>query len=344
MLSDRWNMGFGQGYAVYQEDEARGHDTVSTGGVTDRAIAELAALSRANEPFLLFVHYFDPHFEYRGHDDVDFAGEASERLDGQENIVALREKLDSLDAGDFAFLRDRYDEEIRHTDAGIGRLLEALRESGHDADTVVALTSDHGEELGEKGWIGHTRTLYEFVLRVPLIVRVPSDPGGRVIDTPVSLVSLTPSLLDLVGVSFASDSFHGRSFAAAVQDGESVDRTQEVFAEIDFPLQDPRISPVRLRKRALIGERYKLILDDEAASVALYDLASDPEERRDLSAVRPELRERMLAALHAQAGAAREGGPPAEAVPLTREELEVLEKLGYVETAPRSTVSPDPRP
>ena len=344
MLSDRWNMGYGQGYEVYAEDEARGHDTVSTGGVTDRAIAQLAALSRGNEPFLLFVHYFDPHFAYLGHDEVDFAGQTSERLDGRENIVALREKLDTLDAKDFAFLRDRYDEEIRHTDAGIGRLLDALRESGHEANTVVALTSDHGEELGEKGWVGHTRTLYEFVLRVPLIVRVPSDPGGRVIATPVSLVSLTPSLLDLVGVPVASDSFHGRSFAAAVRDVRPLDRAQEVFAEIDFPLQDPRISPVRLQKRAVIGERYKLIVDDEAETVALYDLAADPEERRDISAGRPEVREQMLATLRERVEAAREGGPPAETVPLTREELEVLEKLGYVETAPEGAVSPDPRP
>ncbi|MFT5686207.1 MAG: arylsulfatase A-like enzyme, partial [Myxococcota bacterium] len=93
-------------------------------------------------------------------------------------------------------LRDRYDEEIRFTDANISTLLDALTPE----QTVIALTADHGEEFLERGWLGHTRTLYDELVSVPLIFRAPGGIAGRVVEGPVSLTALGPTLLELAGL------------------------------------------------------------------------------------------------------------------------------------------------
>jgi arylsulfatase A-like enzyme len=137
----------------------------------------------------------------------------------------------------------------------------------------------------------------------------------------------------LLGVDPTGAKFHGRSFANLVHGTESpaAKPPTNVFIEVDFPLQDPRISPVRLLKRAWVGPRYKLIVDDDRDRVELYDVVADPGEQRDLAGEQIELRERMLAELREQIELAHSGGPPAEAIEMSDAELEVLRKLGYVE-------------
>jgi len=354
MLSNQWQMGFGQGYDTYIESEARGHRHISTEHVTDQAIEILEDLAGGSDPFLLFVHYFDPHFDYLDHPETTFAAPRSESLVGDENIVELRERIPSLHEGDFQFLRDRYDEEIRHTDTGIGRLLRALGRLELESDTVVVFASDHGEQFGERGWIGHTPTLHEMVVHVPLIIRVPGAANpGRSVEQPVSLVALTPTLLALLDVEPVEPAFQARSFARLLTDDaqstptiapgkegkqagepsepEAGPEAGDVFIEIDFPLQDPRISPVRLLRRALVGPRFKLIADDATGSLELYDLRDDPHETHNLATERPALRDRMLAELRKRIAASREQSVAPEAVDLSDRDLDVLRKLGYVE-------------
>ena len=143
-------LGFGQGFDSYLESESRGHDHVSTNGVTNQAIERLEKMAVDGRPFLLFVHYFDPHYNYLRHPEYGFAAEAGGRLTGTENINQLRRMLDSLTHEEIGFLLDLYDEEIRFTDAGIGRLLSRFRELGLYDDTLIILTSDHGEEFLER--------------------------------------------------------------------------------------------------------------------------------------------------------------------------------------------------
>jgi arylsulfatase A-like enzyme len=209
--------GFAQGFDRYLESEAGGHDHVSTPGVTEQALAELADLAAGDAPFFLFVHYFDPHYNYKRHPGVGFAAERAGRLDGSQPLVSLRRWGEDLSDAELGFLRDLYDEEIRFTDAGIGRLLEGLERSGRGGNTYVVATADHGEAFLEHGWLGHTRSLYDVLLRVPLLVRGPGlDP--RVVEEPVSLVGLLPTVLDLLGVE-PPQGLHGVSLAPALRGG-----------------------------------------------------------------------------------------------------------------------------
>jgi arylsulfatase A-like enzyme len=331
LIASPLESGFAQGYDIYQAGEARGHDHVSTRGVTDQAIRILERFAEGGQRFLLFVNYFDPHFNYRHHREIGFAPPRVGRLDGRQDIGELREMPDDLSDEELRFLRDLYDEEIRLTDAGIARLLARLEELGLAEQTLVVLTADHGEEFKERGWLGHTRSLYEELMRVPLVIRTPGLWGTpRVVETPVSLVSLTPTVLDLLGIGIEGFDFQGPSLAPSVL-GRRGTEPGALITEVDYVLPgDPR-SKKRAFKKAIIDGRFKLIRDDESQRIELYDLEADPAERTNLAEERPELRERLLRELEVRLEQAARGGVTAPERQLEEQEIEALRELGYVD-------------
>src|SRR5690606_31495038 len=110
---------------------------------------------------------------------------------------------------------DRYDAEIAFVDLQVGRILDQLRAAGLDGSTIVVVTADHGEELGEHGQRYHGRSLYNQGTRIPLVIH---DPGAapHVVDTPVSLADVMPTVLDLVGLAGPAG-MNGVSHAGAVR-------------------------------------------------------------------------------------------------------------------------------
>jgi choline-sulfatase len=324
--------GFDQGFDFFDAEEAKGHSHVSTVGVTKRALALLARLCEQKRPFFLFVHYFDPHYEYRRHREVPFASESAGRLRGGEDIHDLRAMGPSLSAEEVAFLEDVYDEEIRFTDAGIGELLDALEALGLDDDTLLVVTADHGEEFFGRGWLGHTRTLYEEVIRVPLIVRVPGGERGRVVSAPVSLVSLAPTILDYVGVEAPDAGFQGPSLRPLIDGSSEVD-LPPVRSEVRFIVLNPEnvLAEKTAFKHALIDGRYKLIKDFSGQSYELYDLEQDPGERENLASSRPELLQEMIATLSRTQDVEAASSAGDEDAALDPDEAERLQKLGYVD-------------
>jgi len=322
---------YDQGFEVFDDSEARGHNHVSTPGVTARARELLAGWAGQERPFFLFVHYFDPHYSYRHHDGPDFAAERVGRLDGSQSIKTLRQMAEGLGADEQSFLIDLYDEEIAFTDAGIGLLLADLETLGLDDETVVAVTADHGEEFLERGWIGHVRTLYDELVHVPLIVRVAGGSAGRTVSEPVSLVSLAPTLLELAGLDAAPEQFQAPSLAPTVRAG--IDPApQALLLAVDFDPIQASSEVKRTSKQGLVADGWKIVKDSLAGTLELFDLSRDPRESHDRSAEEPErLRsmrnqlERMLADL------GRDSLPQDGAgLTLDAEGLEQLRALGYV--------------
>ena len=342
--------GFAQGFEIYREGNARGVKHVSTPGVTRKATDLLDRFSAGERPFFLFVHYFDPHYTYTGHSEIGFAAAGGGRLTGDESIGELRSMLADLSDDELDFLRDRYDEEIRFTDGGIEQLLSHARKLGLESDTLIVLTSDHGEEFRERGWLGHTRSLYDELLRVPWIFRLPDrldrldrpdrpdrldgrdlSAGGRVLSEPVSLVSLTPTILELLGIDPEGFGFQGRSLASHIV-GESDPEPAVIFAEVDYRPGDREL-PIKLtHKKAVIVDRFKLIRDDETGRVEVYDLEADPAEREDLSATRPQLVERLLSVLRSTLEHTAKGAVEGGVRKLSEEEVEQLRSLGYLDS------------
>jgi arylsulfatase A-like enzyme len=319
--------GFDRGFEVFHEDEALGHDHVSTAGVTRRARELLETFAVDGRPFFLFVHYFDPHYDFRPHPEYGFESPGPGRLDGTEDIWKLREMLPGLTAAEIGHLVNLYHEEIRFTDSGIASLRKSLDELGFRESTLVVLTSDHGEEFRDRDWLGHTTTLYEELTHVPLVIDRPSAPDrGRVVSEPVSLVSISPTILDLLGLDSSNRGYQSASFAALLDPGGEAPPPSPIFAEVDVQARRKRT-----HKKAITEGRYKLIRDDRTRRLELYDLAADAGERVDLARDRPELVREMEARLEGVLElVARDPLPAAEKA--IEGELEALHSLGYVES------------
>ena len=308
------SVGFRQGFEHWNEEHARDHLYVSSEQVTDAAIAILDDLKNEPEPWFLFVHYFDPHYAYIDHGDYDDAPTATALVTGEESMRSLKEKAPRMTPRDLAVLIGRYDEEIRLTDAGIGRLLERLEESGAANSTVTLFTSDHGEEFGERDAIGHS-TLYDEVIRVPLLLSVPGGLEARQIDDPVSLVSVAPTLLELADISFDPARFDAGSLAPWTEADPPPMDTAPIFSEI-------------FKKHSVTQGRFKLMRDEETGEVALYDLDRDPRETRDLSGTKPRAYERLTRLLLERRKTRRAPAATYETDPAMREQLR---ELGYTD-------------
>jgi arylsulfatase A-like enzyme len=331
LIGPRFN--YDQGFDTFIDDEANAdnmHGHVSSEALSRQASEVLNDLSSKAKPFFLFVHYFDPHYDYQRHPEYGYASESAGRLDGKQTIEHLRE-LSDMTSEESRFLKSLYDEEIRYTDQGIGMLLDELRRLELYDHTIVAITADHGEEFLDHGWLGHTRTLYEELIRVPLIIRAPGiERPAREVESPVSLVSLASSLLDLAGVNPAGIGSHGASFAPMMR-ADGPRPSTIIFSEASFDSSMPADLGKKTNKKSIIWERYKLVRDESSGELELYDLKKDPEERTDLSETSESLLQSLLPMLDERILASRPSeSADTEDVELTEDELDRLRDLGYV--------------
>jgi arylsulfatase len=210
--------GFAQGFATWDDTSGRAAEAE---GVVAPAIAWLETAPR---PFFLWVHLVDPHHPYDPpelgpwEDPSDARAAALRRtwtsLSFAEQTARMQavERASDLDPATRAFFVDRYDTEIRHADAGVGRLLAALEERGATrANTWIAVTADHGEEFLDHGRLLHSHTLYDELLHVPLILRGPATPAGLRVAEQIPSIDLAATLLAAAGQPI--DDLDARSLA-----------------------------------------------------------------------------------------------------------------------------------
>ncbi len=277
-------LGYAQGFDSYETIPFKGnvHNVVSSEKVTNMAIQWMKNQNRDQKnPFLLFVHYFDPHNNYHQHPDFDRTSWYNGPLKSGMDIRELRNKIPEMTPDDIRFLKGLYDEEIGFTDRNIGRLLSTLDELEIADDTIVVLTADHGEEFLDHGAIGHSRTLYDELIHVPLIVKIPGQSKPQKIKEPVSTMDLLPTLLDLF--SFKGDSkLQGVSLRAALTAGVG-QGGRDIYSEVDF-----RSSAIKAYKIGLIQDNFKVVLDKTDSSLELFNLSSDPKEQKNLNTIETE--------------------------------------------------------
>jgi arylsulfatase A-like enzyme len=324
--------GFSRGFDTYDDSNALGHDAVTSESVTGLAVDWLA---EAPGPFFLFLHYFDAHYNYMDHGELTRTADYGGSLQPGEHITAIRQKLNQITPDDVRFLRGLYSGEIRWLDMWIHRLFRAIEERGQDRDLAVLFTADHGEEFLEHGWLGHTRNLRQVLLDVPFVLAGPGvEPGLR--RESAMLVDARPTLLRLAGQ--APEDGPGAALGA----GPPPDR--DLYAEVTYDAKEFMDSPQRYRLREVKGinktadmrslrhGRWKIVQDRLAESWHLYDLESDPGERRDVAGEQPEelarLRKRLEETTAALPGEAAGQG---EEVIVSKESVEKLRALGYVE-------------
>ncbi len=302
--------GFGQGFDRFDD----GGD-----GIDSRARALRKMLGEASEgPIFAFLHTYEIHSPYLPPPPYgDLFGQHDSDLEPtSEALRALQNDASDLDREDFAFLKAQYDGGIRFTDDRLRELFAELDATGFLDHALVVITSDHGEEFGEHGGLLHRDTLYEELLRVPLIFWGSALTTRGIDRRLVTTIDVAPTLLRAVGME-PDPRMVGRDLLAAEQ-------APIEFAQIYAQYADRRLS-VRT-------ERWKLIESPAEGLVELYDLENDPGETTNVALEQRRLVRRLRQRLAEwKAGCppilSSEGGP----APLTKEELERLKALGYVD-------------
>jgi arylsulfatase A-like enzyme len=326
LLSSR--LGFGRGFDTYAEPRSFSQAGSSSGRTTDMAM-QLIQQAPADRPFFLFLHYFDPHYEYELHPDHQYIEGYQGRVMNGHPILELWPILKELDPEDLRYLMSLYDSEIAHTDEHIGRLLTKLRELDLYEDALIVFTADHGEEFMERGWVGHSISLHREQLWVPLVIK---PPGGqsREVERRVSLVDVVPTLYQALGIELPA----GLAGQPLPLDGQSTSVTPPIYSET-FNRQEMRPNaPARLALRSVVLGDLKLIANEVTDRVELFDLSIDPEERFNLAGDRPEETTRLRALLlqwveHMERKRGAGAAPPAHDL-LTPEQRQQLEALGYL--------------
>jgi len=285
--------------------------------IVDRALDWID--DRGSARFFVSIHILDPHMPYdapapaRGRFTVGLTPTPGLPLANTRKMWGLAAQLSSQDR---AYVSATYDEEVAFVDLHLTRLLEQLEARGILDRALVLLTSDHGEELFDRGGFEHGHSLYQELLHVPLVVWGPSLRPAR-IATPVSLVDLLPTLLDALDLP-QPDDLDGVSLWPAVRTGAEPPH-RDLFAQ--STLYGPR-------RRAVIAWPYKLIVDPESGWRQLFDLSLDPEEKRDLAPARVGLAEELAEVITRRFSAPAPA--PREAVELDPQTFEELRALGYL--------------
>lgn len=310
----RARFGFAQGFDEFQD--RRGRNAFQLNRQMEAWLE-----TSPGEPFFAYVHYLDLHWPFTlkmpEHEGLFGSTEMKSQPPLRGNLVPeWGRQLNDED--DLKGLLARYDHEVAYTDAGVGDLVRRLRDQGVFEDTVVIVTSDHGEGFLEHEEMGHGFAPYDEVLRIPMVVRLPErlrEGTGR-IDEPVGLIDLMPTLLDLAGVE-PEPQAHGESFVPLFG-GESLG--ERVFFSETFDAFAART------------QAHKLIwfVDDRTL---FFDVGTDAAEAnpipppcagpcRELARQLSSFRQLMLDS--------RESNPAGTAV-LRPGEIEALRALGYVD-------------
>jgi len=297
------------------------------------------ARARDRGPFFGFVNFNEAHLPFLPPRPyfLRFAG----RMPGREALIANLDPMPyiagelPLSAEDVAVLRALYAGEIAYVDRQIGLIVGALEETGELDRTVVVVTSDHGENIGDHGLMGHVLCVYDTLLRIPLVVRYPPRfARGALDDRLVELTDLLPTIVDVVDQE-ATDLFtqiSGESLLRPDDRGFAIAEYQQPDDYLDqypprFPAFDP--TPYRRDLMSLVAGSMKLIEGSDGRR-ELYDVAADPGESHDLAAtdtLRAAELAGVLARFRAGLRAHRAGGQAPELDDETREELR---SLGYI--------------
>ena len=271
-------LGFSRGFDVYDEEAVMGRGGISSPAVADKATAFLS--QDHARPFFLFVYMFDPHYNYIGHPPDDYLSGYQGPVRSGMPIDELWATRHSLSKQDIQKVVALYDSEIRFTDRFIGSIVATLKANGLYDNTLLVVTADHGEEFMERGWIGHSVTVFQELIHVPLIIRRPSE-SPRAVATPVGLIDIMPTILRYLGLT-PPDNVAGRILDL---DDPGQIEVRPIFSETfnDKPKRPNPEEPLALRTVILNGR--KLIHDATHDVTRLYDLATDPDEQHDLSDV-----------------------------------------------------------
>lgn len=303
--------------------EGGGREFSDAAGINRRAFAILDRMARA-QPFFLFVNYMDAHGPYTPPAPFDrmfdssSGGSGPDLTEKTEEVLALER---SLTVEERAYFVARYDGSIAYLDSEFRRLVGKLRGLGLYHNTLIVLTSDHGEAFGRRHHLTHGMSVYENQARVPLLIKYPGQRAAVTVGQPASLVDVFPTVLEASGVR-APRPVEGVALRNLERAGTRV-LYAESFPKASLLQLHPRFRRV---ERAAIRWPYKLIVDSRGKR-ELYNLESNPAETRNLYSQEPAVAASLLGELERRFAGTRRR-PAGRSDP---EMLRRLKSLGYAQ-------------
>lgn len=288
--------------------------------------------AESERPFFIYLHEIDPHAPYTPPAPYDAMYRAGLRgfIDSSRKVSSfINDGSMKLDPGDVRYLDSQYSGEVTFMDSYLGWILDRLESSGLRRNTLVVFVSDHGEEFMEHGGIRHGRTLHEELLRVPMIFSLPGIvPEGATPRTPVQLIDVAPTILDLLGLE-APGAMQGRSLLPMMLSPDHEPPATPVFTILssETPWWAMQVGDWKFIRHRRKNGRMKFML---------FDRASDPTELINLwpqELVRGKtlaqlLRRRLLA--DSERGT-DDDSTHVQLEGLSPEALENLRALGYID-------------
>jgi arylsulfatase A-like enzyme len=278
------SLGYAKGFARYREtweEPALDTEMARARAITDDGVRFLREAG-PGRPFLLWLHYVNPHAPYTppppwNEAFLDREAARGPRLPLVEGFHGGVPRQWGQPGRTLGFYVAQYDGEIAAVDAEVGRVIEALDASAARSSTLVVLTSDHGESLGEHDYFfDHGEDLFDPCVRIPLVVAGPGVRSGQRSDVLASTLDIVPTVLDAMKVSYPPD-LAGRSLLPVAR-GEQGSARARLHGQND---------------RNLLGAwdtRYKIVVhpSDQGPRYALFDRRQDPGETRDISRSDPD--------------------------------------------------------
>ncbi|MCK4751833.1 MAG: sulfatase [Planctomycetes bacterium] len=314
--------GFGRGFDHYSRIPETGDAVGCSPAIAAEAMDWL--LKNRNQQFFLFLHYYDVHSDYSSlprYED-QFVGPYFGMADGTTNqLLQFRKGHVKLNENDVKHLTDLYAASIRQLDDELEKFFSFLRKRKMLDNTLIVVTSDHGEEFLEHGGVLHGRTQFQELIHVPLIFQGLNLPRGRRVEHMVSLVDVFPTVLALAGVGVPS-AIDGVDLSPLWRERGFEPPMRFIFAEADHNNKKDDI------KRAIRQQRYKLHYDILTDKTQLYDLSEDPGEKVNIISEHGDLSKLLFKRLKdfmsdEKAGQSREVLAP--------EEIQKLKALGYLQ-------------
>ena len=297
----------------------------STSQLTDLAIQWVK--DNAQQDSFFWVHYFDPHMPYMPPAEFQ-PTDPKQRAMGALfwDVKMARGGSVARTAEERAWVRALYDSEVRYADAEIGRLLDSLRKLGIYDDALIVLTADHGEEFWDHDRFEHGHTLFNELIRVPFVIKLPGDSRGKTLDACVTTQGIMPTVLDLCGVAPNAPEILPQALSPLLKDPQEVYVEQPIFSGGSL-FHD--------HAESVIFDHMKYIRQTTSGHEMLFNLKEDPGELNSVAAQDPQNlakgRELLDAALDAAPRVAEKLGIRTdEKDRLDRQDILSLQALGYL--------------
>jgi arylsulfatase A-like enzyme len=314
--------GLNRGFDLYKFDP-----TGKASAQNDVVISWLGWLEKNYRgKFFLMIHYFDPHISYsppRPFNEIFLNDSLYEKNhlvapkinDGPWNgtggipKVAAKDNITNLN-----YYISQYDGEIRYTDTYIGKLLEEINRLNLTNRTIVIVTADHGESLGEhNSYFKHGDFVYDTLIKVPLIIRIGKKSIVKLVKSQAESIDITPTILDILNIQF-NETIDGESMIPLIFEPK---RDSEAFSETD-------------KFKSIRTNEWKYIHNFDNNSGELYNLKKDPKELKNVINEEPEIAEKLRKKLFKWMAEAVNKSVEPEKAEIDEETKERLRSLGYL--------------